>query len=1037
MKTFKKIIKVILISTLLLLIGVSLAICYLFNAGNLTSLINKQAKNYLKCETTIKNVEPTFFASYPFFGLEINDLCLKDTTTTDTLVYAKECTLALDVKSFLLNNDIILKSFYLKSGYVNVEIDTNNNINLDIIKTSGSEASKADTDSTFAYENIKLTNIVVDDFKANFIDKSSMMESYIEDLDLNLLLEYTTNSVILNTDVGLKNLVFQINDSTEIYSDIKDAKIKLKIDGNIDDNINGDMTVSMPDIMFSMTKDTLMSKFNFNSHIPFSLKAKKKNINFKRAEFNIHNHKLFLDGGITINENNNIEANIDYSTTKWNISELISLVPKVYSAPLKELEIEGETQIEGSIKGVYSDNSFPVVVANIKYDNGLVKYLDNPTIDKIKTSLSAIINLNKEKMSNLSIHNAEANVLGNSFVVNGKVSDFMDKPVYDIKAKANVEFSSIKSYVPKDMLRSLKGFILADIHTKFKQSTIDSKKYHQIYLTGDVQVDNLDVNMNDTMKVNIPSAKIAIVLPSHNAMGRDNLFGKLNFKSESMNITVSPDVTAQTQDLDVSLNINDLMEGLSAPITSVSFDLGKLYARADTISVSTNHTSGKFIIAPRLKNQREVIDIETEINSDDIAITSKDTVMFDVKNFFTKTNLEYDTLETNPISQWKPVIDMVMSDAKFNLGEKLKGRIPSTSFTLTPEKMVIEKANVILGNSDFNLSGEFSNLSKFLDHDALLKGDFDFVSDKTDIMQLMDIFNGMGTEETAKEENLEEQKKQLDDSDPFMVPKGVDIRLNTKIKESIVNQHTIENIQGALTVKDGSLILEQIGFTSKAANMQLTAIYKSPRKNHLFSSIDFHLLNIDIAELVSLVPYVETISPMITSFDGTGDFHLAAETYLKSDYSLKTSTIRGAAAFEGEDLILMDSETFSSIASKLMFENKTENKIDKISVEMTVFRDEIDLYPFLISMDDYSAVISGQVNMEQQINYHVSVTDCPLPFRLGLNINGTIDNPTFKMAACKYKHLYSPKKQSAREKQVLRLKKLISDALKANVKPVK
>ncbi len=53
---------------------------------------------------------------------------------------------------------------------------------------------------------------------------------------------------------------------------------------------------------------------------------------------------------------------------------------------------------------------------------------------------------------------------------------------------------------------------------------------------------------------------------------------------------------------------------------------------------------------------------------------------------------------------------------------------------------------------------------------------------------------------------------------------------------------------------------------------------------------------------------------------------------------------------------MLDSETFDMIASKLQFKKKTENVIDSLSVEMTLFKDEIDLYLFLIVMDKYQSV---------------------------------------------------------------------------------
>jgi hypothetical protein len=133
----------------------------------------------------------------------------------------------------------------------------------------------------------------------------------------------------------------------------------------------------------------------------------------------------------------------------------------------------------------------------------------------------------------------------------------------------------------------------------------------------------------------------------------------------------------------------------------------------------------------------------------------------------------------------------------------------------------------------------------------------------------------------------------------------------------------------------------------------------------------------------------------------------------------------------------MDTETFDMIASNLLFKKKTVNVIDSLSVEMTLFKDEIDLYPFLVVMDNYKAVISGRHNMDNRFKYHISVTDTPLPVRLGLDIGGSIDDLKYKIVPCQYKYLYNPKKQGALEERTLRLKKLISDSLKENVKVIK
>ncbi len=183
-----------------------------------------------------------------------------------------------------------------------------------------------------------------------------------------------------------------------------------------------------------------------------------------------------------------------------------------------------------------------------------------------------------------------------------------------------------------------------------------------------------------------------------------------------------------------------------------------------------------------------------------------------------------------------------------------------------------------------------------------------------------------------------------------------------------------------------------------------------------------------------MIPDIDTIVPMLKSFEGRAEFHFAAETYMKSNYDLKMSTLRGAAAIEGKDLVLLDSETFAKIAKPLMFNRKTRNLVDSISVEATLFRNEVDLYPFVMSMDKYSAVVGGRYDLNQNYNAHIETLS---PIRLALRVSGNaanLDDMNFDLVKTKYSDMYKPEKRNALQERTLALKKLISDALKANVK---
>jgi hypothetical protein len=297
----------------------------------------------------------------------------------------------------------------------------------------------------------------------------------------------------------------------------------------------------------------------------------------------------------------------------------------------------------------------------------------------------------------------------------------------------------------------------------------------------------------------------------------------------------------------------------------------------------------------------------------------------------------------------------------------------------------------------------------------------------------MALTNGIGHQDTTMGKPSEYQDADTTYAGPYMVPKGIDLFLTTNIKKATMGIDTATNIIGSVQVNDGILVLDGLSFTTPAARMQLTAMYRTPRKNHLYLGLDYHMLNIEISELLKMIPDIDTLMPMLRSFSGKGEFHIAVETYLDSLYNLKKSTLRGASSIRGTDLVLMDGETFSEISKTLRFSKQAENKVDSLSVEFTIFRNEIDIYPFMIVMDKYKAVIAGRHNFDMSFDYHISVVDNPLPVKLGVDVKGNTDNMKYNLARCRFAEFYRPSSRRVVENKQLELRNLIREALTQKV----
>jgi hypothetical protein len=114
-----------------------------------------------------------------------------------------------------------------------------------------------------------------------------------------------------------------------------------------------------------------------------------------------------------------------------------------------------------------------------------------------------------------------------------------------------------------------------------------------------------------------------------------------------------------------------------------------------------------------------------------------------------------------------------------------------------------------------------------------------------------------------------------------------------------------------------------------------------------------------------------------------------------------------------------------------MFKKKTENKVDSISAEMTLYKKEIDVYPFSVSMDNYMVALGGRHNLDMTFDYNINVLS---PIYLGVNVSGNINDLKIKLARCKYAKDFKPVFHKKVDSQSAELRSVIRESMRKNVK---
>ena len=1055
------------------LIVLLIAMYLLLSPKRLTGLVNRYAKDYITCDYNIGKVDLTLFKTFPDAGIEISDVVLINPTngwTTDTLAAIDKLVVSVNLRKILFEDEIIVNSCLLDGGLVNVFFDTEGNSNLDIFPPSEAKPNEAEEGGSYLIDlnKLALNNIEVryTDLGANTVaninglglNAKGMMKDELIDGDIDLSINdirATVDNDTANIDAAIKDINFQgkvkmagddikanINLGTgalallmtgneNVMAGLNSLNVSYNGDVNDYNVIKGTVNLDIDDVTAIMDNDTYADNADFSLEIPLELNLAEYQAKFEKSEINLNKIKIEFIGSTTLKDD--ITMNMDIRTNTMIINDLIRLLPeKLKEELLGGMKIDGKVLLLSHIEGTYNDTQMPVINADVTLNDGFFQMdgeLPYP-LTAVNTTIHTDLDLNGK--SDVYIKSLRARMNNTIVAASGSIKDVLDKMLCNLSVKADVHFDDIKTFMPEEMLA--KGMVKADVNLKGTVDQFTNVDLMKTKLSGTLKFKDLDFTYHDTINVNSSDLGIDFIIPNPSVNSLQNGLAHVQLYGDDIKAVITDMIDATLSDFNIEAQVTDVLDENAKLGAIADFGIGYLDFMMDDMLLYSENATGSAMMLPSVNEGNT--SYAAVYSSDSLVFGMADELYFATEVLSLDVNADYDERESELLFQWKPDLGLYLGNAILSMADVSEEVIvPEINLTYGEPGLVINNSQITLGNSDFKLSGHLTNLYEHFKNDELLVGEFDFTSDYTDVNQLMDIFSGAGSEEEAANTEVSDTTA-VEEANPFMVPLGVDIKMHTTIRNALAGDMQIRNVGGDLTIKDGILVLEEMGFTSDAAIMQLTALYKSKRKNHLYAGFDFHLLDIDIAEMIKIIPDLDTIVPMLSSFAGNAEFHFAAETNLKADYTPTYSTLKGACSIEGTDLVVLDSETFNKIKKLLMFSKKTDNKIDSLDVQFTVFKNEIDVYPFAISMDQYSAMLYGRHNLDMSYDYKIEMLSPSILNRLGLEIKGPdFDNMKFKVRRSRHRNMFKPEKRDYKEEKIVELKKIISNSLKENVKP--
>ena len=1086
-----------------LVIILVLVVCWIvFSSSGLTKVAEKAIDKYSPARAKIDDVDLTLVGSYPFLGFRLNGLVVYDDmeiSPYDTLAAIDKFTVTVDFKTLYKERKIILTNLFIDGVYANLFTAADGSSNLDVLGTSDEEEEEPEEDDGSMDIYADLQKISIGGINASYKDLASGIDAGINGLDIELkgLLNYDSLDAKAGIELASVNAAIK-NDSMDVSANLKDIRLNAVL-SKYNEEVAADLTLDLKETQATMDDiqaclnnlklvlnnvsctlgsegmDDLMAAFRITaSDLNYSSEGMMTNT----GAIVMKADKALLKGdsanvsGFTF-DSRDISLQLEDSVgtiTKAEIAKVLLGLEGALKLDLSNVNTALNIDVEGTVYDQGGEDPMNVITdrlslqADAKIKDGDIALNTEFNTPSIRIEMDSdlyvpgwsfgftlpletdmdVTRFNIKNGANVRIDGQQiafnANgTLGGQQVVAGRAS---------ISTPRDLDIDRLISMIPEsfqDMLEGIDIHGLVGLDINVKGALADAGPVLD-NASARISLRNLDASVNDSLKAASGKLSLEAVYPSRVAVDKHRQTADVTIKATDLDVSMidSTTINASLDDVSLSASVAGLDEDVDKMNILVDLNVGKIDGDMDTIFGSLSNTAISLAMAPA----DGTIAMSAGIGFDGLAATMGSALAASLGTTSLQVLAQYDSTKTEILNQWNPQIRMLLKDGQVDM---LASPIilKTLDFDFSLGRFNINDCRAEIDDSDIQLWGDIYNIGEFMDDKGLLTGELYLESDHMDLNRLMAL-TGDEEDQEAAEQAVQEMEEGQDTitTGPIMIPKGIDLTLYTNLSEVDFNDHTFNNVGGDISIKDGVMIMQELGFSSKAAEMQLTAIYRTPNVEDRFMELDFHLLDIEIDELIDIVPSVDSIMPMLKALSGKAQFHFAAQTYLEPDYVTygplypQMFTLMSNAVIEGANLQVLDCEMFDEIKRKLLMSKDAKPIIDSLDVEIQVLDGKVDVYPTRIKMDRYEAILSGRHNIDAGLNcsYNISLVKCPLPIRLGVTISGPLEDIAnfpvrhIKVGRAQYDKLYSPEKGKA-EEAIMRRKNAIMEAGRANVRP--
>ena len=290
---------------------------------------------------------------------------------------------------------------------------------------------------------------------------------------------------------------------------------------------------------------------------------------------------------------------------------------------------------------------------------------------------------------------------------------------------------------------------------------------------------------------------------------------------------------------------------------------------------------------------------------------------------------------------------------------------------ITPEAMSLTRFDLTVGKSDVKATGKISNYLPYVMAGGTLQGNLTLASSQLDLNEFMTTEEGSGNETETDTPTPDNDTTSLS---VFVVPENLQLSLQAQVKKIIFGDMELKNFAGKVSLKEGSLSLNNVAVDALGGNISASGSYSTASSS---TSPDVALsLRIKEASFKETFEQLDLVQQMVPLFAKTGgNYSITADLNTRLDQQMSPilNSLSAKGTLQSKNIEIQNLEVFDLLANLLQNDKLRKVEAKDIKIAFTITDGRVRTSPFDLKIGNTKLTLAGTTGLDQTIDYTATI----------------------------------------------------------------